>query len=80
MIRAEFKEDGKRYGIEIHSVLEQACHCGVSDWRPDDPVRAKLAETLKTPDGEELVYADVEIYCGGCEERTVRNVLTTYVK
>jgi YgiT-type zinc finger domain-containing protein len=80
MIGAEFEQDGRRYGIEIHSEPKQACHCGVSQWCVDNPVRAKLTETLKPPGGEDLIYADVEISCGGCGERSTRKVLTTYVK
>ncbi len=79
MIRVEFEQDGKRYGIVIYGELEQACHCGVSDWRPDDPVRAKVTGTRKAPDGEDFVYADVEVYCGGCGERSVREKLLTTV-
>ncbi len=76
VVRAEFEQDGKRYGIEIHNEPKQACHCGVSQWCVVIPVRAKVMETRKAPG----FYADVEIYCGGCGERSTRKVLTTYVK
>ncbi|MHC4547178.1 MAG: hypothetical protein ACYTEZ_00240 [Planctomycetota bacterium] len=75
MKRVQFVQGHGTYSVVIASEPEQACHCGVSDWHADDPVKAKITETCKSHTGEPLIYADVEIHCGGCGERTMRNLL-----